>query len=129
MNSTNIARTNYSDSDFVHLLLCFFVANNPLCRGVRVACEFERISFPVLRTEYLNTRNLFITDASKCGDNLAQRENSESRQQPVSILQLIARKIFGVVDVKDVKQFRIEPFDHLDCRAAGVEMETVDNEA
>src|SRR6185369_15330146 len=88
----------------------------------------KRISLPVLRTEYLNTGNLVVADFLKHRDHFFQRQNPETWQKPVPIFKLLAGTIFGVVDVKDLNDVRIESFDHFQRRIAGVEVKTVDDQ-
>src|SRR4029078_5202613 len=94
-----------------------------------VTRKCKRVSLPVLRPEYLNTRDFVVTNLPKRRNHLSQRKNPETRQQSVSILELIARTIFSVVDVKDLNQIRIERFDHLQRGIACVKMNTVDNQS
>src|SRR5215204_855743 len=97
--------------------------------GVCLACKLERISCPVFRTEDLDACNFVVTNASERRYYFAQGKNSESRKQPVSILKLVARKIFSVVDMKDLNELGIERFNHFQSRAARVKMKTVYHES
>jgi hypothetical protein len=81
---------------------------------MRVTRELEWVSFPVLRPEDLDTRDFVIADLSERRDHLLQRQDPETRQQSMTIFELRAREILGVVDVEDLDQARIEIFDHLE---------------
>ena len=73
------------------LLIRLFLLQNCCGRDARIARKFKRISFPVLRTKDLNTRNFVVTDAPERGQHFVQRQNAETRKQPVLIFQLAAR--------------------------------------
>src|SRR5688572_16022221 len=91
--------------------------------------QVERIPFPVLRPEDLNARNFVVANLPKGRDQLAQRQNTKTGQQPVLVEQRLARQIFGVVDVKDIDQVWVQRLDHFDRRAAGIKVETIDHES
>ena len=69
------------------------------------------VALPVFRTENLDTRHATVAYMTERADYLLKRQYAEAGQEPVAILQLRARPLFGVVDVKDEEPFRVERFD------------------
>src|SRR5215217_4944825 len=108
MNSGDVSRAHNSDFDFCHLCL----REHSLRRRARITRKLEWVSFPVLRTKDLNTRDFVVTNLAERRDHLSERQDSESRQQTVAIFQLHARQIFSIVDMEDLNQIRIERLDH-----------------
>jgi hypothetical protein len=94
--------------------LQLLLRDHSLCRRARVTRQLEWVSFPILRPKYLNTGDFVVPDLSERRDYLLQRQNSESWQQTVTIFELCAWEIFGVVDVKDLDQVWIESLDHVE---------------
>src|ERR1041385_8682040 len=108
MNPGDVTRAHDADSDLSHLCL----RNDSLGRGMCVTRELEWVAFPVLRPEDLDARDFVVSDLSECPDHMLQRQDSEPRQQSMTIFELRAWEIFGVVDVEDLNQIRIEILDH-----------------
>jgi hypothetical protein len=83
-------------------------------RGPCFASQLEGIAHPVFRSEYFDARYAVVTDASQRRDDLLERQDAESGQQPVSIFELLARKVFRVIDVKNEKPCGVERIYRLD---------------
>src|SRR5258706_9852752 len=93
------------------------------------ASEIERIAHPVFRSEYFDARYAVVTDATQRRDDLLERQDAESGQQPVSVFEPIAREVFSCFIAREVDPagaWRIELFD---CGAVGVGVKAVKNQS
>src|SRR5258705_13344929 len=95
-------------------LLCYnvrFALERSFHRCPCFASEIERIAHPVFRSEYFDARYAVVTDATQRRDDLLERQDAESGQQPVSVFESFARKVFRVIVVKDEEPRGVERID------------------
>src|SRR6185503_11349127 len=93
------------------ILLVHSTRQRSLDRRSCVARQLERIALPVLWSEDLDACNAIVADTPQRRADLFERQDAKTWKQSMSVLELFARKVFRIVDMKNEEPFLVERLD------------------